>query len=102
MIHMQFAGQWGNQGIQYVVAKIVAERTGLAYQPPEEFFRKDGSPVSWSGEPLFRMTPTPGTILQGEPAAWQMIDAMHWLDLDSITGGKAGSICGFFFRYELL
>ena len=101
MIQMQFCGQWGNQLFQYVLAKILAERTGLAYQPPPEFCRKDGQPVSWSGPPLFRMTPTPGRVLQADPADWQIIDATHWVDLDEIKGDRPVLLRGFFQRYSL-
>lgn len=102
MIAMQFAGQIGNQMVEYCVAKIIAERTGLAYQPSDDFFKKDGSPIAWSDKPLFRMAPTRGRILQSDPPGWQMIDAMHWLDLDAIDGSRPVSVRGFFQRYELL
>jgi len=102
VLQMQFAGQAGNQFIQHAVAKIIAARTGLAYAPPDTFFAKDGSPVKWSGTPIFTMTPTPGRVLQAPADQWQMIDAMHWLNLDGIKGDRPVSLRGFFQRYELL
>lgn len=102
MIQMQFAGQFGNQLHQYVTAKIIAERTGLAYAPTPTFFNKSGACLMWSGEPYLTMTPTPGRVLRAGTEGWQVVSAMQWIDLDSIRGDRPVSLRGYFQRYELL
>jgi hypothetical protein len=98
---MQFAGQFGNQLHQYLTAKCIAEKTGLAYTPPAEFKTKNGNPVKWSGVPLFTMTPTPGRrVTDGIP---QVVHCIQWYDLDSLDADRPIIIReGFFQRYELL
>lgn len=102
MIYMQFCGQWGNQLFQYVIAKIVAERTGLAYAPPDTFYAKNGDPVRWTGEPLVTMQPTPGRVMQAHRDGWQRVNAIHWADLDAIDSERPVFMTGFFQRYELV
>jgi len=74
-----------NQAIQYLLAKIIADKTGLAYTPPPDFVDKRGSPVKWTNEPVFTMKPSPGRILCGNP---HVIDTLQCVNLDLIDGTK--------------
>ncbi len=59
-VRVYFVGQIGNQLFHYCLGKILAEKYELAFDPPSYFVDKNGSPVKWSGEPLFVMQPTAG------------------------------------------
>jgi len=87
MITARMIGQFGNQLFTYVVCKILAERTGLAYSPPIEFVNKRGQPVVWSELPAIVMAPTAGRVLserklEGEHV--QRICCDHWFDFSSL------------------
>ena len=102
MLHYKFYGQFANFGIQYCLARIISLKTGLAYNPPRHFLTKHGQPVTWSGEPLFRMAPGDGktVVTTGTP---YIIDALQWVDLHAIPHDRPVIVRQFFAqRYELL
>ena len=100
MIHYRMVGQFANQALQYTLARILADRTGLAYNPPKGFRTKDGSPLEWTGEPLFTMQSAPGRRADGIP---QIIDAWQWFDLESLDPNRPVIVRQWFGqRYEIL
>src|SRR3990172_6935448 len=106
MITARMIGQFGNQLFTYVVCKILAERTGLAYSPPIEFVNKRGQPVVWSELPAIVMAPTAGRVLserklEGEHV--QRICCDHWFDFSSLRSDRPIHIeQGYFQNYSLL
>ena len=99
MIQTRALGQWGNQAFQYVVGKIVAERTNNAYLPPGQWFDKRGRPLQWHGPEFFRQDCTPGIGRQTHVAN---IAGMHWLDIDALPRDRDLNLTGYWQRYELL
>lgn len=93
-------GQFANQALQFVLARILADRTGLAYNAPSYFKTKSGDPVQWSGEPLFTMQSAPGRHADGIP---QIIDAWQWFDIGSLDPRRPVIVRQWFGqRYEIL
>lgn len=99
-INVKFEGQWGNQAMQYCIAKILSHKTGIRYDPPASFLDKRGNPVVWSGEPLFVPQSTEGVGLDWSPPKRGPTPHLHWIDLDTVDPTKP--IAGYFQRYELL
>lgn len=98
MITQRYVGQIGNQLIAYVIGKILAEKTGLRYEPPA-FKGKHAEPLVWSGDPFFVPQPTEGKIAEGEPVISR---CDQWCDLDAFDDSRPIVLHrGFYQRYEL-
>lgn len=78
MISVKFMGQIGNQLFQYLVGKILAEKTGLMYPSPPSFLDKGGHPVRWSGKPIWKMTPTPGIHIMDTERKYHLMHVLDW------------------------
>jgi hypothetical protein len=100
MIHFCMIGQFANQAIQYCLARILADKTGLAYNAPSVFRNKYGAKVQWSINPLFEMRPVSGRCSFGE---LQVIEARQWLDTETIDPDRPVFVRQWFGqRYEIL
>lgn len=100
MIHFRMVGQFANQCLMYCLARILSDRTGLAYRAPLGFKMKSGEPVQWSGEPLFTMRDAVGVRADGIP---QVIDAWQWFDIGSLDPRRPVIVRQWFGqRYEIL
>ncbi len=98
-VKVYFSGQIGNQFFHYGLGKILAEKRGLDFVPPEHFVDKNNNPVKWSGAPLFTMRRTVG--MRHMTKAIQF-GAYHWYDFDALPTGHPLHICyGHWCRYEL-
>lgn len=95
MIAVKFMGQIGNQLFQYLVGKILAEKTGLFYHPPPSFMDKGGHPVKWSSRPIWKMTPTPGCAIAEPERKYHL---MHELDWDAFDPNSRTTITHGYFQ----
>jgi hypothetical protein len=99
MIHFQMLGRFANQALQYVLARILADRTGLAYNAPRGFTSPSGWLI-WTLAPVFTMQSAPGRRVEGIP---QVIDALQWFDMTTIDLQRPVIVRQWFGqRYELL
>ena len=102
-VNVRFMGQFGNQLFQYVGGKILADITGLPFQPPRSFLTKSGSPVNWTSQPLIVMEPTDGEARSGgESLAYK---GEHWINWDDYRSSNISSVSlrhGYLQRYECL
>ena len=101
MIVVEFMCQFGNQLFQYNIGRILAQRTGQAFQPPVQWLDKHGWPVVWTLKPpLVTPRAVPGEHPSGDA---QTVHVEQWLDLDSVRPDRPVHITyGYFQRYELL
>jgi len=101
VITANLIGQWGNQAIIYVTAKILADMTGMAYVPRPEFLTKSGSPVTWHQDiPLFVMEPTFGQSMSHRP---RLFYGPHWINPGAINSRCPIHLAGGYYqRYEFL
>lgn len=98
-IRVDLIGQLGNQLFAYCFAKVLAVRTGLSYRAPRGFMDKQGCPIRWTGEPLFRMLPSPGRSSSNERPI--RLRCGHWVDLGSLDHAtKIHLSSGYYQRYE--
>ena len=99
-ISTKFVGQIGNNLCQFVIGKLLADKTGLQYRAPRYFVDKRRRPVTWSQSPLLVPEGAAGRVATGRP---QDIYANHWIDLDGIDPDRPVNIhYGYFQRYELM
>lgn len=99
MITNRFHGQFGNQIIEYLFCKVLADKTGMHYSPPPYLMDKEYRPLQWTDEPLFQLTPSEGRVVQGTP---QAIKARHWFDFSTVDPNRPIVVReGFFQRWEL-
>jgi len=84
----------------FVLGKILACQTGLAFDPPPEFIDINGNPVKWSGKPFFVMQTTEGERYP-EAECFQF-GARYWYDFSLLPKNRPIHICyGHWCRYEL-
>lgn len=100
MIRSRPYGQIGNQMFQYCMGRILALRTGQPYVPPRCWCDSKKRPVTWSGEPLWKLASVEGRTVSGRP---QEINVGNWFEPESIDPDMPVDIVtGYFQRYELL
>ena len=102
-VSVRFMGQFGNQLFQYVGGKIMADITGLYFEPPPTFLTKSGAPATWDKGPLFAMQPTPGD--QPKTGPLLAYSGEHWIDWNEYQNkgaAKATIRSGYLQRYECL
>lgn len=101
MITVPFVGQLGNQFFCYVIGKILAERTGQAYHPNQEWLTKSGEHIKWIGPRLFP-PPLPTAGRNVTVGHVQRNPTMYWIDFKRFDKNHPILARGFFQRYELL
>lgn len=99
MITLRFHGRVGNQAIEHLFCKVLADKTGMHYSPPPYLMDKEYRPLQWTDEPLFQLLPSWGRMVPGLP---QTIKARHWFDFSTVDPNRPIIVReGFFQRWEL-
>jgi hypothetical protein len=100
-VHVDFTGQLGNQAFCYVIGRILAEKYDQDYFPPDHWMTKSGQPVKYSTSAPFISRPwaVRGKMAFGLP---QVVNTLHWLDLDQFNRNQPIIASGYFQRYELI
>jgi hypothetical protein len=102
-VQMYFNGDFGNQLFHYVVAKIIAEKRGLEFIPPDDFYQfgVEGCPsMVWTKEPLIKMQRTEGSRFK---LPYFGFGCRYWYDLDKLPTDQMLH-CGYghFCNYSIL
>jgi hypothetical protein len=82
------------------VGKILAAMYDLEFDPAPAFLDKERRPVTWSAEPFFGKTPSPGRAFP--EAETFHFGAFNWYDFSSLPKDRPLHVCyGHWCRYEL-
>jgi len=99
-VSVQMIGRIGNQMFQYCAGKILAELSGLRYDPPAEFVDKAHEPVQWTGPPSITMQPS---VQTKEPAGQAVrLSGLQWIDIQKANRASSVDVTDSYMqRYEL-